>query len=294
MTDSTSYALFAAGTSAVLIALGVRLTAAIGARLATPAPAPFRLAPAFDVRAAMVAPALPTPFAALERYGNSLSALGTALLFASLASRAVAAGNYPLTNMYDFSIGLAMGILAAMHLVDARYRLRGLALVLTPVASALLLYAAALSPAIRPPVPALQALELLALHVTMAIVAYSCFAVGFGAAVLYLLQQRLRSTWLPAVARCDEVGYFGAALGFPFMTLVLALGAYWANQAWGRHWGWDPKESAALATWLVYAAYLHLHAHRRDAAQWLLVVGFVAVLLTYFGNLFLSGLHAYA
>ena len=85
-------------------------------------------------------------------------------------------------------------------------------------------------------------------------------------------------------------------IGFPFLTLAILLGAFWANIAWGRYWGWDPKETASLVTWLIYAAYLHARAVRgwrgiRSAV--LIIVGFVAVLLTFFGNYIFTGLHAY-
>ncbi len=87
-------------------------------------------------------------------------------------------------------------------------------------------------------------------------------------------------------------------VGFPLLTLGIALGAYWANSAWGRYWGWDPKETSALLTWFVYAGYLHargLRGWEGKRAAYLLVVGFGAVLFTYFAvNFLISGLHSYA
>lgn len=291
MSEHGSYALFVSGTGTVLLAFAALVIAALVPSLASIR----RLAHApVDGTATMRENEVPR---ALEHYGTALSRLGVAMLLASLLTRGLEAGYFPLSNMYDFSIALAAGILVATHVVAVRYRTKALSWVLIPVAGGLLVYAGTVSPALRPRVPALQAPELLTLHVSVAIVAYSCFAVGFGAAVLHLIRQRLPqmlSERLPSQAQLDEIGYFSAALGFAFMSLVLTIGAYWANQAWGRHWGWDPKESAALATWLIYAAYLHAHPHRRAASQWMLVLGFCAVLLTYFGNLFLRGLHAYA
>ena len=81
------------------------------------------------------------------------------------------------------------------------------------------------------------------------------------------------------------------------LTIMIVLGAVWANTAWGRYWGWDPKETAALVTWLIYGAYLHARVTRgwqgtRSAV--LLLVGFLAVLFAYFGNHFFGGLHSYA
>ena len=87
-------------------------------------------------------------------------------------------------------------------------------------------------------------------------------------------------------------------IGFPVLAAGIALGAYWANHAWGRYWGWDPKETSALATWLLYAAYLHMRGLRKWAGMrsaYILVVGFAAVMFTYFVvNLWVSGLHSYA
>ena len=86
-------------------------------------------------------------------------------------------------------------------------------------------------------------------------------------------------------------------IGFPFLTLTIVLGALWAEVAWGRYWGWDPKETASLVTWLIYGGYLHarvVRGWRGERSAALLLVGFAAVLFTYFGNLFFGGLHSYA
>lgn len=232
----------------------------------------------------------------IGRYGTLLAWFGVVVLAFAIVTRSAAAGRGPFSNMYDFSIAFGWGILFVYVVIDSRYRLRPLGLVLLPVSIGLMLYAASLPSDIEPLVPALQNNSLLTLHVSVAIIAYSCFAVSFGAAVLYLAQERLRTRLLPKLDSSDEVGFLSAALGFPFMTLVLVLGAYWANTAWGRYWGWDPKETASLVTWLLYAGYLHtraLRAWRGRRAAWLLVIGFIAVMLTYFGNLFFGGLHAY-
>ncbi len=101
---------------------------------------------------------------------------------------------------------------------------------------------------------------------------------------------------LPKPMVLDEIGYRAVVIGFPFLTLTIILGAVWAETAWGRYWGWDPKETASLVTWLIYGAYLHarvMRGWRGNRAAWLLVIGFLATLLTYFGNLIFQGLHAY-
>jgi ABC-type transport system involved in cytochrome c biogenesis permease subunit len=85
-------------------------------------------------------------------------------------------------------------------------------------------------------------------------------------------------------------------VGFPAMFLTIVLGAVWADIAWGRYWSWDPKETASLVTWLIYGGYLHarvLRGWRGNRSAALLILGFGATLFTYFGNLFLGGLHSY-
>lgn len=80
------------------------------------------------------------------------------------------------------------------------------------------------------------------------------------------------------------------------MTLVIIIGAIWAKVAWGNYWTWDPKETASLVTWIIYAVYLVTRLFfgwRNDKSAWLLILGFLAVLVTFFGNLFFGGLHSY-
>jgi ABC-type transport system involved in cytochrome c biogenesis permease subunit len=93
------------------------------------------------------------------------------------------------------------------------------------------------------------------------------------------------------------VAYRSVVIGFPIFATMIVLGSYWASIAWGRYWGWDPKETSALVTWLIYAVYLHARSRaswRGRPAALVLVIGFGAVLFTYFGNLFFSGLHSYS
>ncbi len=231
------------------------------------------------------------------RYGTMLAWFSVFILAFAILARSSASGRGPFSNMYDFSIAFGWGILLIYLVIDWRYQLRALGLVVLPVSIALMLYAASLPSDIEPLVPALQNNSLLTLHVSVAIIAYSAFAVSFGAAALYLAQNTFKTRLLPRIEASDEIGFLSAALGFPFMTLTLVLGAYWANTAWGRYWGWDPKETASLVTWLLYAGYLHTRAlrdWRGSRSAWLLVIGFVAVMLTYFGNYFFGGLHSYA
>jgi cytochrome c-type biogenesis protein CcsB len=199
--------------------------------------------------------------------------------------------------MYEFSIAFAWGVLAAAVYFERRYHQRVLSFIALLVALALLLYATTIPSTIDPLVPALQNHLLLTTHVAVAIVAYGGFAVAFAAAVLHLIASWTGSTRLPRLEVLDDIGYRAVVIGFPFLTLVIILGAVWANYAWGRYWGWDPKETASLVTWLIYGAYLHarvVRGWRGNRAALLLVIGFAATLFTYFGNLFFSGLHSYS
>ena len=102
---------------------------------------------------------------------------------------------------------------------------------------------------------------------------------------------------LPRLEMLDEIGYRAIVVGFPFLTLTIILGALWADQAWGKYWSWDPKETASLVTWLFYGAYLHarvMRGWRGNKAAVVLYSGFFFVILTYFGNLFFNSLHSYA
>jgi cytochrome c-type biogenesis protein CcsB len=230
-------------------------------------------------------------------YGTLIAWLSLAFLTFSLATRTIAVGHGPFANMYEFSVAFAWGVLAMYLYFERRYNQRILGLVALPVALGLLLYATTIPSSSEPLVPALQNNLLLTTHVAVAIVAYGTFSVSFAAAVLYLIQPDGGRRPLPRPELLDEISYRAVVIGFPFLTLVIVLGAVWAQVAWGRYWGWDPKETASLFTWLLYGAYLHarvVRGWRGKRAAWLLVAGFAATLFTYFGNLFFGGLHAYS
>jgi len=233
----------------------------------------------------------------LAAYGTLLAYLGLAFISASLLFRTIASGRGPFANMYEFSVAFAWGILVMYAYFERRYHQRALGLIALPIALALLLYAMTIPATIDPLVPALQNNLLLSIHVAVAIVAYGTFSISFAAAVLHLIQGEHGRRGLPSRELLDEIGYKAVVIGFPFLTLTIVLGAVWAEVAWGRYWSWDPKETASLVTWLIYGSYLHarvVRGWRGQRAAWLLVVGFGAVLFTYFGNLFFGGLHSYS
>ncbi len=220
-----------------------------------------------------------------------------AFLSAALVLRAVVTGHGPFASMYEFSLAFAWGILALSLFFEARFRVRLLSFLVLPVALGLLAYATTIPSAAEPLVPALQNQLLLTVHVVLAIVAYGAFTVAFAAAVLYLVPRRAALGWLPRRPVLDEVAYRAVIVGFPLLALVILLGAIWAEIAWGTYWSWDPKETASLATWLIYGGYLHARVVREWRGQrcaWLVIGGFAATLFTYYGNLFFGGMHSYA
>ena len=237
-----------------------------------------------------------------EDFGKAasiISWLGAVFLTAALVFRTIASGHGPFANMYEYSVSFTWGITLSYLALERQMKSRTLGVLVIPIAAILLWYATTLPAGIEPLVPALQNNLLLTVHVSVAIFAYGMFAVAFGSAVLYLIQAGSnRVSWMPDPESLDDVSYKSVIIGVPLFALVIILGAYWGNIAWGRYWGWDPKETASLVTWLIYLGYLHARAiagWRGKPAATLLVIGFVAVLFTFFGvNLFLSGLHSYA
>jgi cytochrome c-type biogenesis protein CcsB len=217
----------------------------------------------------------------------------------SIALRSVAAGRLPLSNMYEFSKTFIFLIVLVYLLFERWYGVRQVGSVVLPIAVGMALYVWSLPVSMRevdPLIPALQNPPLLTLHVSLAILAYATFAVSFAAAVLYLAADGRRIGWLPSPALLDDLAYRAVTVGFPAMTLVLILGSVWAHRAWGTYWSWDPKETASLFTWLIYGVYLHsrsLRGWRGRRSAVVLLIGFGAVLFTYFGNYIFGGLHAY-
>jgi cytochrome c-type biogenesis protein CcsB len=239
--------------------------------------------------------AAPSP---LSGAAIGLTFLAVVGLGGSLLLRALVVGRGPWGNMFEFTVAFSFSMLAGYLFLQRRYPIRSIGFIPTGVALALLLYASSLPSEITPLVPALQNAPLLTIHVGMAVLSYGIFATSFAAGVAYLAQgQHDRFGWLPSHKVLDEVAYKAVIIGFPIFATMIILGSWWASIAWSRYWGWDPKETAALVTWLTYAIYLHARNQRSWAgrpAALLLVVAFGMVLVTYSGSLWFSGLHAYS
>jgi ABC-type transport system involved in cytochrome c biogenesis permease subunit len=218
---------------------------------------------------------------------------GLIAISVSLIIRATSTGHGPFSSMYEFAVAFSWGILVMALIFGWTYKLPLISTIGVIIALAMLIFAANLSSKAVPLVPALQQSLLLTTHVASAVISYGALTIGFGAAIMYLV----KSGNAGEAEILDRLSYQTVIIGFPFLTLVIILGAVWADIAWGRYWNWDPKETASLVTWLLYAVYLHARitrGWRGKKAAVLLIIGFAAVLLTFFGNYIFSGLHAYA
>jgi cytochrome c-type biogenesis protein CcsB len=242
------------------------------------------------------------------RAGTALGWFTVFMLFMSLLMRAIVEQHAPWSNLYEFSLSFTTALLLCYLIFEARFheRVRAWGLyigVLAIVTVGIAVFLGVTYNMINDStalIPALQDKPILAIHVATAIFAYALFSVAFGAGVIMLAQggEGKRFAWLPSAEAADELAYKAVIAGFPLLALTLILGAYWANYAWGHYWSWDPKETSALITWLLYAVYLHargIRGWRGKRIAWLLTIGFVATLFTYYGvSFFVPSLHSYA
>lgn len=240
------------------------------------------------------------------RLGVALLLVGFAAHTVSVVARGVAANRPPWGNMYEFVTAASLVIVAGHLVLVWRWGLRWLGLGVALLAAVLNgLAVTVFYVPVAPLVPALRSVWFV-IHIAAALLSGAAFNVGGLAAIAYLLKSRAESrgrtgglvTKLPASAAIDRLSYRVLAFSFPIWTFTIAAGAIWAQYAWGRYWGWDPKETWSLITWVVYAAYLHARATagwsgRR--AAWIAVAGFTLFWFNFVGiNLLVAGLHSYA
>lgn len=213
-------------------------------------------------------------------------------------------GHAPLSNLYESLIFFSWTIVFIYLFVEKKYKNRSIGAFATPLAFLSLAYASLspnISDRIQPLLPALKSNWLIA-HVMTCFVGYAGFSIAFVTSIMYLFKQRnsestnLLIERLPEVNVLDELNHQLVMFGFLFLSAGIITGAVWANSAWGRYWGWDPKETWSLITWFVYATLLHARMirgwHGRRIA-YLSIGGFAAVMFTYFGVNYLPGLHSY-
>jgi cytochrome c-type biogenesis protein CcsB len=212
-------------------------------------------------------------------------------------------GHAPLSNIYESLTFFALAIGIIYLVVERRYENRVIGVFALPLAFFALAYASfGTNDQIQPLIPALKSNWLIA-HVISCFIGYAAFAVAFGVSVMFLFKADRPEdddggilARMPDGAVLDELTHQLIMFGFLFLTVGIITGAVWANSAWGRYWGWDPKETWSFITWLVYAALLHfrmMRGWRGKRIAVLSVIGFVAVLFTYFGVNLLPGLHSY-
>jgi cytochrome c-type biogenesis protein CcsB len=235
-----------------------------------------------------------------------LGAIGNAagIILRWRESYSLGIGHAPFSNLYESLVFFALTIAVFYLFIEQKYKNRTIGSFIAPLAFLTMAYAS-LSPnindKIQPLLPALKSNWLIA-HVITCFIGYSAFALAFGASLVYLVKRRGKGSKdsllerLPTVSVLSELNYQLIMFGFLFLTVGIITGSVWANSAWGRYWGWDPKETWSLITWFVYATLLHARMMRGwegNRIAYLSIVGFIAVLFTYFGVNYLPGLHSY-
>ena len=251
----------------------------------------------------------------IGRWSVIVTLIGLAVHTASIAVRATAVDAVPWSNMYEFaSVAGLIGVVAFLAVMWKAPQIRFLGgFVLLPVILMMFLAGTVLYSKAQPLVPALQSYWL-AIHVTLVSVAEGALMTSAVLTVLFLVRSRYDkqvaapgykptsvatlASRLPSAETLDKAAYRVVAFSFPLYTVAIICGAIWAEAAWGRYWGWDPKETWAFIVWVVYACYLHARATagwKGRAAAWVNLLGFGAITFNFLiVNLVVSGLHSYA
>jgi cytochrome c-type biogenesis protein CcsB len=262
-----------------------------------------------------------------------LVSLSNVLFFVTLAARWVGEGYFPLSNLYESLIFLSWGISSIHLIIEAKTGSRLIGSISTPILFFISGFSSLTLPTdmqkALPLVPSLQS-NWLMMHVSMMMISYATLIVGSLLSILYLAfiffgkkevdsqleispatvdsqttmdspatlaQATLVVSKLSLLETVDTWSYRIIGLGFPFLTIGIISGAVWANEAWGSYWSWDPKETWALITWLVFAIYLHsrlLKGWQGKKAALVGSAGFFVIWICYLGVNFLGkGLHSY-
>ncbi|MFC1825815.1 c-type cytochrome biogenesis protein CcsB [Thermodesulfobacteriota bacterium] len=244
--------------------------------------------------------------AKLATWTTLIGALGNAagIIMRWLESYKLGIGHAPLSNLYESLVFFALTIVVVYLVIEKQYQNRIMGAFITPLAFLAMAYASMspnISDHIQPLIPALKSNWLIA-HVMTCFIGYAAFAIAFGISLMYIFKQRdpegksFLLARFPETNLLDELNHQLIMFGFLFLTIGIITGAVWANSAWGRYWGWDPKETWSLITWFIYATLLHarmMRGWRGRRIAYLSIAGFMAVLFTYFGVNYLPGLHSY-
>jgi cytochrome c-type biogenesis protein CcsB len=240
------------------------------------------------------------------RAAVALTVVGMLTHVGVLAARAAAAHRVPWGNMYEFAVSVCLiAIVGWLVVLTRKDGVRHLGVfVMVPVVLLLGLAGTVLYTQVAPLVPALNSYWL-KIHVSAAVIASGTFLVAGALGIGYLARDRFERTArpvfaerLPAAEVLERLTFRVIAFAFPIWTFAIIAGAIWAEAAWSRYWGWDPKETWAFISWVVYAAYLHARSTtgwRGRRAVWISVLGFATMMVNLFGvNLVITGLHSYA
>ena len=250
---------------------------------------------------------------AVYRLAASVQLAALVLHTAAIVLRGVLMGRLPMANQYEFSTAFAWALCLVSLIFIRRFRFPVLGTFASPVTLLLALYAGLQKlnelrvieangvDSIRNLMPALRS-SWLGIHVSTVIIAYGAFGVSFVLSLLFLLRDRMKAdgfwdTHIPKKETLDGISYRCISLGMMFLTVTINIGGIWAENAWGAYWSWDPKETWALVTWVIYLIYLHLRIRKGwngKTAALFGAIGFLCVLFTYIGvNTLLPGLHSY-
>lgn len=246
----------------------------------------------------------------LGKIALGITTVGFLLSLVQIVTRGLAAGRWPWGNMFEFVVAMCLVAVGTLLYASWRYQARFLGLfVLVPVLILLGVGVRWLYIDPGPLIPALQSYWI-PIHVSATILAGGAFMVSGAAGVTYLISHRAEARRtagveitgvagnLPSPELLDRISHRLILFAFPLWTFGVIAGAVWADEAWGRFWGWDPKEVWSFISWVIYAAYLHARATagwRGPKATWINVVGFATVMFNFFAvNYLFSGLHSYA
>lgn len=241
-----------------------------------------------------------------NRAGTIFFLIASTALLLGVITRGVSAGRVPWGNMYEFSISGALTFALAYLIVGRKYDLRWLGLPISILI--LIILGTAITLLYRPSAPLVPALQStwLVVHVAAAIISGGMFLLSNTVAATYLWLDKVerkgeRSEFakrLPSLEILDQLSYRLVAFVFPLWTFAIIAGAIWAEAAWGRYWGWDPKETWSFITWILYAAYLHARVTagwKGRKAAWLSLIAGSTYLFNYvWVNVWGTGRHTYS
>nr|YP_009106647.1 heme attachment to plastid cytochrome c [Dicloster acuatus]AIT95392.1 heme attachment to plastid cytochrome c [Dicloster acuatus] len=238
------------------------------------------------------------------------------LLLVQLSLRWFDSGHFPLSNLYDSLLFLSWGLSLIFLFLEKLTNLDVLGIIISPTILCIITFTDFSLPEdleqIKPLVPALQS-NWLFMHVTVIIFSYAALILGCLLSMSFILYYYLnnsvyfsvtnmdidtkKSTYENRLNLLDNLSYRLIGIGFCFLTLGILSGAIWANETWGNYWSWDPKETWALITWLVFAIYLHsrlITGIQAVKSAWIAIFGFLILWVCYLGvNLLGQGLHSY-